>query len=61
MCGSIVDIKSPTAEIRQEKKKKEERHAEMRGQLISASATQGGHNESSIVSYLQLMLHGYYY
>jgi len=44
MCGSIVDIQSATAEIRRgkedvERKKKQDKN------IMSASATQGGHNK----------------
>jgi len=42
MCGSMVDIRSPTAKIRRGKK------IEITGQkysLMSASATHGGHNK----------------
>jgi len=43
MCGSMIDIQSATAEIRQEKK---ERWKETTGQsIMSASATQGGPNK----------------
>jgi len=44
MCGSRVDIQSPTAEIRRgkKKKKKEETQDEY---IMSASVTQGGHYE----------------
>jgi len=41
MCRSIVDIKSSTAEIRQGIKKKKPQDKN----IMSASATQGGHNE----------------
>jgi len=43
MCGSMVDIQSATAEIRrgkyQERKKKQDKN------IMSASATHGGHNK----------------
>jgi len=42
MCGSMVDIQSATAEIarvREEKRKKKQDK-----DIMSASATQGGHN-----------------
>jgi len=39
----MVDIQSPTAEIRRGKKKKEERKKKPQGKnIMSASATQGG-------------------
>jgi len=41
MCGGMVDIQSPTAEIRRVKKEEEETTGQ---NIISASATQGGHN-----------------
>jgi len=41
MCGSMVDIQSPTAEIRRGKK---ERRKSTKN-IMSASATQGGHNK----------------
>jgi len=40
MCGSMVDIQSPTAEIRQGKKNKKPQGKN----IMSASATQGDHN-----------------
>jgi len=42
MCGSMVDIQSATAEIRRGKKKKPQDE-----NLMSASATQDGHNQST--------------
>jgi len=42
MCGSMVDIQSPTAEIRQAKKEEETTGRN----IMSASATQGGHNNT---------------
>jgi len=42
MCGSMVDVQSATAEIR--RGKKEDRKKKPRGKnIMSASATQGGH------------------
>jgi len=41
MCGSMVDIQSPTAEIRREKKKERKKQDK---NIMSASATKGGHN-----------------
>jgi len=44
MCGSMADIQSATAEIRRGEKK--ERKKKQRGKnIMSASATQGGHKE----------------
>jgi len=42
MCGSMVDIQSATAEIRQGKKEGK-KHAK---NIMSASATQGGHKNA---------------
>jgi len=43
MCGSTVDIQSATAEIRQGKQE-ERKKEELQGKnIMSASATQGGH------------------
>ena len=47
MCGSMVDIQSAAAEIRRGIKKKieEEDRKKLQGKnIMSASATQGGHN-----------------
>jgi len=43
MCRSIIDIQSVTIEIRQGKKEEEERKKHDKN-IMSASATQGGHN-----------------
>ena len=43
MCGSMVDIQSATAEIRQGRKK--ERKKKQDKNIMSASATQGGHKK----------------
>jgi len=47
MCGSMVDIQSAAAEIRRGIKKIEEKdRKKLQGKnIMSASATQGGHNE----------------
>jgi len=45
MCGSMVDIQSVTAEIRRGKKKEKQDK-----NIMSASATQGGHNEQNTVN-----------
>ena len=43
MCGNMVDIQSPTTEIR--RGKKEERQKKSHDEnIMSASAIQGGHN-----------------
>jgi len=44
MSGSMVDIQSATAEIRRGKKKNKERRNRTKN-IMSASATQGGHNK----------------
>jgi len=41
----MVDIQSATAEIRQGKKKEEERKKPQGKNIMSASAMQGGHNK----------------
>jgi len=46
VCGSMVDIQSATAEIRRgQKNKKKERKKPQDKNIMSASATQGGHKE----------------
>jgi len=40
----MADIKSAIAEIRQGKKEEKERRQKPHGNIMSASATQGGHN-----------------
>jgi len=47
MCVSMVDIQSATAEIRRGKKIEERKRINDRANIMSASATQGGHNEIS--------------
>ena len=45
MCGSMVDIQSPTAEIRRGNKEEERKKTETTGQnIMSASAMQGALN-----------------
>jgi len=46
----MVDIHYPTAEIRREKEKKKERRKKKPHckNIMSASATQGGHNEKEL-------------
>jgi len=46
MCGSMVDIQSPTAEIRRGKKEIDRRKKPQGKNIMSASATQGGHKNS---------------
>jgi len=43
MCGRMVDIQSATAEIRRGKKKEKKNKLQDKN-IMSASATQGGHN-----------------
>jgi len=51
MCRSMVDIHSATAEIRRGKKKKEERYKKPKGKnIMSTSATHGGHNYDVIIN-----------
>ena len=50
MCASVVDIQSATAEIRRGKTKKERRKKQDKN-IMSASATQGGHNKYTQVMY----------
>jgi len=49
MCGSMVDIQSATAEIRQGKKKIERKKKPQGENIMSASATQGGHKNWRII------------
>ena len=43
MCGSMVDIQSATAELGEKKKKRRKKKKPQGKNIISASATQGGH------------------
>jgi len=43
--GSMLDIQSPTAEIRRGKKKKDRKKKLQDENIMSASATQGGHKK----------------
>ena len=48
-CGSMVDIQSPTTEIRRGKNQEEERRRKKQDKnIMSASATQGGHKKWSV-------------
>ena len=49
MCGSMVDIRSAAAEIRRGKK---ERRKKQGKNIMSASAMQGGHNNTAYISYV---------
>jgi len=49
MCGSMVDIQSAAAEIRWGIKKIEDRKKPQGKNIMSASATQGGHNNGHLV------------
>jgi len=57
MCGSMADIQSATAKIRRgvkrQKKKKKKKKPQGKN-IMSASATQGGHNKSDIKLYIIL-------
>jgi len=46
MCGSMVDIQSPTAEIRRGKKK-EERKKPQGKNIMACRIPQGGHNKGT--------------
>jgi len=46
MCASMVDMESATAEIRRGKEKKKKEKTKPQGKnIMSASATLGGHNQ----------------
>jgi len=49
MCGSTVDIQSANAEIRRGKNQEEEGKKRDKN-IMSASATQGGHNKQNLLS-----------
>jgi len=51
MCGSMVDIQSVAAEIRRGIKKIEDRKKPQGKNIMSASATQGGHNNMCSIGY----------
>ena len=51
MCGSMVDIQSPNAEIRRGKKEKRKIEETTGQNIMSASATQGGHNYQMLSTY----------
>jgi len=44
MCGSMVDIQTATAEIRRGKKDRKKKKKPQGKNIMSSSATQGGHN-----------------
>jgi len=48
MCGNMVYMQSPTAEIRREKKKERKKKSQGKN-IMSASATQGGHKNNANV------------
>jgi len=51
MCRSMVDIHSATAEIRRgQKKERKEKEKRNRTNIMSASATQGGHKNYTLES-----------
>jgi len=45
MCGSMVDIQSPTAEIRRGKKERRRKKKQQDENIMSRSATQGVHKD----------------
>jgi len=47
MCGSMVDIRSEAAEIRRGKEEKDRKKKPQGKNIMSASATQGSHNNKS--------------
>jgi len=58
----MVDIRSPTAEIRQGKKKKERKKNETTGKnIISAAATQGGHKNVRLIYFEVTSMHIIYH
>jgi len=61
MCGSMVDIQSATAEIRRGKKEERRRKKKPQGKnIMSASATQGGHkNHRMKISWPALSIGGH--
>jgi len=52
MCGNMVDIQSATAENKPAKKKEERQKPQLQN-IMSASATQGGHNHQQIAATLR--------
>ena len=58
MCGSMVDIQSPTAEIRQGKKKKERRKIEIiAAKYNGLPITVGGHNKFKLIILISCFPH----
>jgi len=51
MYGSMVDIQSVTAEIRQGKKKERRKKKKQDKNIMSASAMQGGHKKTKCVMF----------
>jgi len=47
MCGSMVDIHSPTAEIRPGKKKERKKEETTQQNIMSESAMQDGHKKTN--------------
>ena len=59
MCRSMLDIQSPTAEIRQVKKKERRKKKPQGKNIMSASATQGGHNyHKTLAAYTTVAIYG---
>ena len=50
MCGSMVDIQSPTAEIRRGENQEERRRKKQDKKIMSASAMKGGHNQCGMLT-----------
>jgi len=53
MCGSTADIHFATAEIRRGKKKRRRNKKPQDKNIMSASATQGGHNKLNLIQQRQ--------
>jgi len=53
MCGIMVDIQSATAKNRRGKKKERKKKPQLQF-IMSASATQGGHNKTNLATMLRL-------
>ena len=60
MCGSMVDIQSAAAEIRRGIKKEDRKKSQGKN-IMSASATQGSHNDKFLVSVDPIVLLSSYY
>ena len=56
MCGSMIDIQSAMAKITRGKKRKKKKEKPQGKNIMSASATQGGHNEDGLRQLTDLFL-----